>query len=189
MKRSSLVILLGSLLATTVAVATTYVRVEKDGTKTYSDRPIPGGTPIELEPAQTYSAPSSSASSATGTPEQRALAQAADFRYSGCALTPRYDETFHSPERVTVALELTPRLRPGDRVTLTLDGSPLGEGGTSATIEMPDRGAHTVNAQVVEPSGRAVCQASTVFHVMRPTLNSPARNPPPRTPPPRPRPR
>ena len=32
-------------------LATTYVRVEKDGTKTYSDRPLPGGQPVELEPA------------------------------------------------------------------------------------------------------------------------------------------
>ena len=39
-ERASLVILLGSLLAASAALATTYVRVEKDGTKTYSDRPI-----------------------------------------------------------------------------------------------------------------------------------------------------
>ena len=38
----------------TAALATTYVRVEKDGTKTYSDRPLPGGHPIEVPSAQTY---------------------------------------------------------------------------------------------------------------------------------------
>ena len=57
MKRSSLVVLLGSLCAVSTALATTYVRVEKDGTKTYSDRPMPGGQPVDLQPAQTYSAP------------------------------------------------------------------------------------------------------------------------------------
>ena len=58
MKRLSLTLVLGSLIAVT-AQATTYVRVEKDGTKTYSDRPIPGGQPIDVQPAQTYSAPPS----------------------------------------------------------------------------------------------------------------------------------
>src|SRR5688572_3906768 len=49
-------ILLGSLCLVSTALATTYVRVEKDGTKTYSDRPIPGGQPVELQSAQTYTA-------------------------------------------------------------------------------------------------------------------------------------
>ena len=63
MTRASLVIFLGSLLAASAALATTYVRVEKDGTKTYSDRPLPGGQPVDIQPAQTYSAP------ATPTPQ------------------------------------------------------------------------------------------------------------------------
>jgi hypothetical protein len=54
MKRASLVILLGSLLAASASQATTYVRIEKDGSKTYSDRPLPGGHPVDIEPAQTY---------------------------------------------------------------------------------------------------------------------------------------
>jgi hypothetical protein len=48
-KRQTLALLLGSLCAT-AALATTYVRTEKDGTKTYSDRPIPGGQPIDVQP-------------------------------------------------------------------------------------------------------------------------------------------
>jgi glutamine synthetase len=51
-----------SLAVASIACATTYVRVEKDGTKTYSDRPLPGGQPVELESAQTYSARNRSAS-------------------------------------------------------------------------------------------------------------------------------
>ena len=43
MKRSLPVLVLASLCVVSTAQATTYVRVEKDGTKTYSDRPIPGG--------------------------------------------------------------------------------------------------------------------------------------------------
>ena len=57
MKRLRLALSLVLMSAATVALATTYVRVEKDGTKTYSDRPIPGGVPVEVQPAQGYSAP------------------------------------------------------------------------------------------------------------------------------------
>ena len=59
MNRSNtrLLLVLVSVAAASAALATTYVRVEKDGSKTYSDRPLPGGQPVELEPAQTYSPP------------------------------------------------------------------------------------------------------------------------------------
>ncbi len=56
-----------SLCAVSTALATTYVRVEKDGTKTYSDRPIPGGSPSTCSPRRATRRPlrreSSSASS------------------------------------------------------------------------------------------------------------------------------
>ena len=66
MKRA-VVILLGMLGVAASVQATTYVRVEKDGSKTYSDRPLPGGQPVEIQPAQTYSAPAAPSSSSTRT--------------------------------------------------------------------------------------------------------------------------
>jgi Domain of unknown function (DUF4124) len=190
MKRA-FVLTLSSLLVATAALATTYVRVEKDGTKTYSDRPIPGGQPIDIQPAQTYSAPAPSPTN-TGVPrEQQALMEAANFRYAGCAVTPRSDETFHSPESVTLAVLLTPNLRPGDRVSFSVDGAAVtgGDAPTSVILPEPFRGSHTVNVQVTDREGKSLCSASSTFHVQRPTLNSPARNPAPRPPPPRPTPR
>jgi len=183
--KQALAIFLGSLLATT-AFATTYVRVEKDGTKTYSDRPLPGGQPIDLRPAQTYSAPTPSANS--GSQTQRPT-DAPDFRYDSCALTPRNDETFHSPEQVTLSLSATPTLRFGDQVRFLVDGADVGGNGPSASLINPDRGSHTVNANVSDRSGRSLCTATTTFHVQRPTLNSPTRVPPPPRPkPPKPTP-
>ena len=49
MRRSLPILVLASLCVVSTAQATTYMRVEKDGTKTYSDRPIPGGEPIDAE--------------------------------------------------------------------------------------------------------------------------------------------
>jgi len=187
MKRTTgLVIFLGALLVS-AAQATTYVRVEKDGTKTYSDRPLAGGHPVDVQPAQTYSAPSSSSRTARSGDSQDP--DEADFHYE-CSLTPRNDETFTNPESVSVGLMLNPGLRSGDVLTFTMDGAILtgGNGQTAFSVPQPDRGSHTVTAQVASRSGRTLCDASTTFHVMRPTINSPARRPPPSPPPPRPTP-
>jgi hypothetical protein len=92
-----------------------------------------------------------------------------------------------------VSLALNPSLRLGDSVKILLDGSALSNdpGATMVTVPQPDRGSHTVSAQVTDRSGKPVCDTSTTFHVQRPTLNSPTRvppRPPPRPNPPRPTP-
>ncbi|HET9865240.1 MAG TPA: hypothetical protein VFP37_17495 [Steroidobacteraceae bacterium] len=193
MKRASLVILLGSLLVASASQATTYVRIEKDGSKTYSDRPLPGGHPVEIEPAQTYSAPPSApAVDRSRSPEEQAALDAARFEYA-CALSPRNDQTFQNPETVTISVQLTPSLRPGDRVDISLDGTRLDNSAnaTSVTLPYPDRGTHTASVQIVDRTGKTVCSLTSAFHVLRAGLNSPARQParpPPRPAPSRPRP-
>jgi hypothetical protein len=181
--------LLGSLLSATAAQATTYVRVEKDGTKTYSDRPLPGGQPVEVQPAQTYSAPATqSPTSSTRSREQQEVLDAANFQYA-CAISPRADESFQNPESITLGVQLTPGLRPGDLVNFSLDGTtvPNEANSTSATVQFPDRGTHTAAVRITDRSGRTVCSTSSTFHVQRSNLNSPARRPAP-TPRPTPRP-
>jgi len=184
----ALAILLGLLLIATVAQATTYVRVEKDGSKTYSDRPLPGGQPVEVQPAQTYSAPRTTAPSNPNLArEQQEVLDAANFQYA-CAISPRADETFQNPEAITLAVQLTPQLRPGDQVKFSLDGAAVPNEGnaTSAQVQFPERGTHTAAVQVTDRSGKSVCDASATFHVQRANLNSPTRQSAPPRPTPRP---
>ena len=179
----------GSLLAaSSLAHATTYVRVEKDGSKTYSDRPLPGGQPVDIQPAQTYSAPANTSSNPSLTREQQQVMDAASFQYQ-CAITPRADETFQNPETVTLAVQLTPSLRPGDQVKFSMDGAevPNESNATSAAVEYPDRGTHTASVNVTDRSGKPLCNTSATFHVQRSNLNSPTRQRP-NTPRPTPRP-
>jgi hypothetical protein len=177
-----LMLLLGMLCVVSTALATTYVRVEKDGTKTYSDRPIPGGKPVELEPAQTYSPPEKSASpsgssSSTNVPaEQRLLQQMDDFQYTSCSLTPVNEATFTNPMGVPISVQLQPSLRPRDVITLSVDGQVVGNS-TSHVLEPAHRGSHTAQVSVKDTYGRELCSASTTFHVFRPSLNMPARRP------------
>ena len=176
-------------MAASAVQATTYVRVEKDGSKTYSDRPIPGGEPVEIQPAQGYPSPPPAPTphSAQQSPEQQRVLDAANFQYT-CALTPRADETFQNPETVTLAVQLTPGLRPGDLVNFTLDGAtvPNEQNLTSTQLQYPDRGAHTAAVKITDRSGRSICNTSTTFHVQRAGTNSPARQPPRPTPRPAP---
>jgi hypothetical protein len=154
--------LLASILlciAAASSFATTYVRVEKDGTKTYSDRPMPGGQPIEIQSAQTYSAPPSAGTASDVPKEQQLL----------------------NPESVALGVSLSPALRGGDVVDLRLDGAPVGPENTVNFVVKPVfRGAHTVSVSVKDRYGRSLCEASSTFHVFQPNLNSPTRRPPPR---------
>jgi len=199
MKRTLLVFLVGSLFVAAAAFATTYMRVEKDGTKTYSDRPLPGGQVIDITPAQTYSAPPpASTAGPSGVPlEQQLLGQMDNFKYEGCELTPKSDETFTNPERVVVGVTVMPSLRVGDIVDLRIDGTPVGGPTTiSHTMQPAFRGSHTVAVQVKDHFGRALCTSRSTFHVFRPSVNSPNRAPSggaapppkPKPPPPAPKP-
>lgn len=176
-------ITMSSLLAVTALVgptlATTYVRVEKDGTKTYSDRPLPGGQPVEIQPAQTYSAPAAPPVDTNRPREERELMDAANFHYTVCALSPKSNETYTNPQSVNVALSLNPPLRAGDDPKISVDGTVVNAAGAlNATLELPDRGSHNVHAQVMDRFGKSICDTSTTFHVQRPSLNSPTRIPP-----------
>jgi hypothetical protein len=176
MKRLSLFLL--ATVCTASAFATTYVRVEKDGSKTYSDRPLPGGQPVELATAQTYSAPTAPDPSSGQTPrEQQLLEQMDNFRYTSCSVTPANDTSYTNPESVSVAVALSPNLRAEDTIIVTVDGQPIpgGPNSMAATLTTVYRGTHTVAAVVKNRYGKTLCQATSAFHVIRPSLNSPNR--------------
>ena len=189
MKRQTLVVLLGSLCVVSTALATTYVRVEKDGTKTYSDRPIPGGQPIDIQPAQTYSAPPAPSSSDSQRPREERLLEES-FRYESCSVTPENDTSIPNPESVVVSVSINPSLRSEDVLTMTVDGQSVGQNAQSYTMSPAPRGTHTVAVSIISPTGMVLCNSTSSFHVMQPGLNSPARQsgPPPRPRPPRPTP-
>jgi len=177
MKRSLPVFVLASLCVVSTALATTYVRVEKDGSKTYSDRPLPGGQPIDLQPAQSYSPPpQSSLGTRVGTEQQ----EVDTFTYGSCTITPANDSTFNNPESVSISVSTSPPLRPRDTVILKVDGQDAPAGTMNFTMSPVNRGTHSVSVTITSSSGRPVCTASASFHVMRPSVNSPANGNRPR---------
>jgi hypothetical protein len=153
---------------------TTYRWVDAQGVVHYSDTPQPGAQVIQLQSAQTYQAPAPPAA-----PGAKAVAvpKDADGPYQSCSVVqPAAEASFFNPESVPVSVQLTPDLRAGDQIAVTVDGaalSPMNPGRLQYQVSAPLRGAHTVNVAVQDADGKQVCHSSLTFYVQQPSLLSP----------------
>ncbi|HPF28407.1 MAG TPA: hypothetical protein PK159_17610, partial [Steroidobacteraceae bacterium] len=109
-----------------------YTTVGEHGERVYTDQKLPGAQPIEVDSAQTYKAqpPLPNAGAQSG----RALApvrQDPNFRYDSCGITqPSSDQTFVNPESIMISARATPDVRPGDVMTILVDGKVVGTPGS-----------------------------------------------------------
>jgi hypothetical protein len=161
----------GSAAAQTI---TTYRWVDAQGVVHYSDTPQPGAQVIQLQSAQTYQAPAPPAAAAA---RAAAAPKDTDGPYQSCGVVqPAAEASFFAPESVPVSVQLTPELRAGDQIAVTVDGaalSPMSPGRLQYQVSAPLRGAHTVNVAVQDADGKQVCHSSATFYVQQPSLLSP----------------
>jgi hypothetical protein len=152
---------------------TTYRWVDAQGVVHYSDMPQPGAEVLHVPAAQTYRATPATPAGVSPT-----SSDSSGSPYQSCSVVqPAAEASLYAPDSVPVSVSLAPGLRPGDQLTVTLDGTPLGSAVSDSTqfqVQQPDRGAHTVGVMVRDPSGRPVCQSSMTFYVQRPSMLSPA---------------
>jgi hypothetical protein len=170
-------LLLAALASALAAVAsdaptTTYRWVDAQGVVHYSDTPQPGSQKLQIQPAQTYRA------GASGPPGSAPSGDTAGQAYQSCTVVePQSEQSLYAPESVNVVVDLDPARRPGDQISVTLDGRSLesaDESGLHFRIESPDRGAHTLEVSVRNASGSIVCSSPALtFYVQRPSLLSP----------------
>ena len=93
----------------------------------YSDTPQPGAQVIQMQPAQTYHARRPPRPRRGGRGDR----QTRPAPYQSCAITqPAAEASFFAPDSVAVSVQLTPGLRPGDQLAVTVDGAPLHSGGS-----------------------------------------------------------
>jgi hypothetical protein len=162
-------------LAASAFAGTVYKWVDEKGVVHYSDQPHPDAQTIDVKSAQTYSAPSSTPAQTPTQPQRTEPATT----YSVCELyRPENDEVFLNTDTVTAKLRVDPALRPGDRVTIVLDGkrqhdqSPVA---TEFTLKV-ERGSHSLTAVVEDPNGKTMCTTTGVtFHVRQPSVKAPNR--------------
>ncbi len=163
-----------SLVACTVAsAATVYKWVDEDGVTHFSDQPHENAQKVELKAPQTFSAPKTS-TPARPTPPR----QPAEKVYQSCGMSePSNDQVFLNTDTVSAGTSVQPAVRPGDTVLVTMDGAPVPgvpASGGQFTISPVDRGEHTIQMVVKDPSGTTVCSSPSVtFHVRHPSLQSP----------------
>jgi hypothetical protein len=176
MRRSlfTLIWIAGSVAA--FAGTTVYKWVDENGVTHYSDQPHENAAKVDVREPATYSAKNGPPVTSAGgplTPDDKASGS-----YDSCSVSqPTNDQVFLNTYSVTIAVITVPVLHPGDRIVVTLDGRPLTDqaGHSSFTIDPIDRGTHTVEATVQDPTGQTVCSTpSSTFHVRQTSLLSPA---------------
>lgn len=136
-----------------------YRTVDRHGNPVFTDTPPESGpveevqvTPGNTLPMRTPSPPA---------PVQEAPEAA---RYQLAITAPEHEQTFRNPvEPIMVRVSLAPRLEAGHRLVVTANGEPLpGSPGQGYSYREPERGAHRIQARVMD-GDRVVAEAEEVI--------------------------
>jgi hypothetical protein len=182
--RNSLWIL--ALAASAVFATETYRWVDEDGVIHYSDTPREGAEVVNIRPAQGYKPPAPTVPKAVFEDSDEEAGSAADEKDRDAAATdytvevarPQQEETLWNLEgQMDVSLNISPRLKRGDRIRVFVDGEEIkGTPGrnTSFTVSEIWKGAHTLRAGVYDSSGRELALSDTVrFYVQQTSTQNP----------------
>lgn len=174
MKKKCLMILL--LLPFAATAAQGYKIVHPDGTVEYTDQPVRNAEEINLPGAQGYQSSGQRAAPVKGTAKATAV-QNGNGAYTQFAITsPAAEESIpNSGGIVSISVSVSPVLKQGDQVVISLDGTEVARGqATTFTLSEVGRGQHLVGASIVDSAGTAVGQANPVtFYVFQQSLLNP----------------
>lgn len=170
------------------AAAQIYKYTDANGNTVFTNQPPEGQAAQSVELPPTNTVPAQKPSVAAETPEPAAAQDA----YQVLQLTdiPSEEALRANNGTFTVGVEIEPRLTPGHRLRLLLDGKAHGQPSNVTRLQVTnaDRGEHSLAVEVL--SGDQVIQqsATRTFTVQRISINSPARPKPTPTPAPKPAP-
>jgi len=161
-----------SLACAAAYSASVYRWVDENGVVHYSDQPHENAEKVQVQAPQTYK----SAPAPRAAPTPPPVAQPNSYQ---CAVTqPAADDTFQSAFSVATTVQVVPIPKNGDQTFLLLDGARVPNYpamGGSFTLSNIDRGQHTLQAVVLDGSGKMLCQSANVtFTVMQPSVLNPA---------------
>lgn len=161
--------------------------VDERGVVHFSDRPHPGAERVDVQPAQTFTAPVTPPPAGA---EPAAPAAPADNRrpaagYSRLSIVaPTAGETlWNIGGELNVQLALEPQLASGHELQLYLNGERvegIPQGVAQFTIGNVFRGENTLRASIVDAQGRElVSSGAVVFYVQQTSIQNPATGPRP----------
>ena len=161
------------LLAMPVLAATVWKWRDADGVMHYSDQPAPGAEQMTVEDSSTFSSPHTTGrTSSHSEPAPTATAPA----YSNVEIwKPGPDAAIaNTAGQVGVAVRVEPRLQPGHRLALYLDGHlvpAFPEQGMEYELSNVERGDHGLQLVVIDSRGTQVkSSAAVTFHVIQPSV-------------------
>lgn len=170
-----LLIALGLLIVSSVALGQAYRWVDASGVVHYSDRPEPGAEEIQLSnstPRAGGVTPTARRSSESAEVDERP--QQPDGYTSLEIADPGAEQTLWNIGGVlNVTLNLTPALQSGDRIRVYFDGEPRAVSGTTFRIPEVYRGEHNIQAEVVDPRGELLIRSQTTrFYVQQTSIRN-----------------
>jgi hypothetical protein len=182
-------ILLSTLLVTPVSGAPAWTWVDANGTVHFSDTPVPGARQIELTGAQGFGAPpppapASAAPTGPGPTSQSTPRPASPYR-TITIVSPASQETlWNIGGNLNVQVAIEPRLQPGHRLDLLIDGQRRNLNATGTQLSIPEvfRGVHTLLALVVDARGTEIARSPPTSFIVQQTStqnpNAPLARPP-----------
>ncbi len=168
------------LTTPSVSAAGVYKNVQPDGTIVYSDRPAEGAEEIKLPELQTYTPAPIPESDTAGAARTEAGSESAGYKTVAIS-SPENDATLRdNAGNVSVNLRIEPPLKPNHTVDIRMDGKSIGKGrGSAVNLTNVDRGTHTLEAVIVDESGKEIGRTgSVVFHLNRASIRKKAPAPP-----------
>ena len=159
MQRRSIFILLGALAATAVLADDAWKWTDEDGIVHYSDVPVEGAEAVNLSEFTKKTGARISngrTSRASNQPEE-------EFLYDSITITaPGSEETLWNIEGLlNVTVAVSPELQQGHRIRAYFDGDARDVGGASFQLLDVYRGTHSLQAEIVDQTGRVIMRSST----------------------------
>jgi hypothetical protein len=166
-------IVLSMLYAAALAAAPAWTWVDENGQRHFSDRPVEGAEQIELAGAQGFSATLARTQPRAGSAESDAASQQSDVGYTTFNIvSPAHQETLWNIGGILpVQLLIEPGLQAGHRLDAYLDGERIIIGSTSPQFTVPNvfRGLHTLQAAIMDSTGREVLRSLAVTIMVQQT--------------------
>jgi hypothetical protein len=173
--KSLTAIVCATLIGSGSVLAAVYKSVDAQGNVVYTDERQGNAKPLDLPPLSTIPPPKS----LNLTPAKNGTDDVGTNYEQISIVSPTQDATVRdSPGNVAVSVALKPALNKaaGHRIQYYLDGQTQGEPTTSkqTAFQELDRGTHTVEAAVVDSSGKELLRSSANrFYLHRESVNFP----------------
>jgi hypothetical protein len=169
-------ILLSALSGTAAIAAPAWTWVDAEGTRHYSDRPVPGAQQVELTGAQGFGTAARAARTARADGQGGTAAVPGAPYQSIEVVRPAEQETlWNIGANLPVQVRFQPALHSGHRYDLLFDGQRRNLNTAVMGVTLPDvfRGEHTLQVVVLDAAGTELMRSpARVFFVQQTsTLN------------------